>query len=155
MLQKNVLGSVLSVFFISGLLCAAFAYVEVDRFIFTATKPYNVEYRKVQNALSVSVKIDKTLTNVRLSNLVCNEFANYYIRTSSTGTKYAMEDIKSERKANDATRFLKDLLEANENNISVQQQGIGYYGALVGEMFVGGQSVNNLLVKKGYCRTIE
>lgn len=133
----------------------AFAVKTLDNYIYTSATPFKVELRKVQNAQCISGKTGKTLITLRLSNIVCNEYSKYNLKTSTSDTKYTLEDQSALKNNNDATRYLSELLEANENNLYFKQQGIGFYGAVIGELYIGNTNINKLLVEKGFCRPIE
>lgn len=147
----------LTIFLILTLFSAApvFALKVVDNYILTAQSPYRVELRKVRNATYIAVKIGRTITDLRLSDIVCDEYSKYNIKESSAGRKYAIEDNGAQKKNNDATRYMQLLLEQNTNKLYYQQHGIGFYGAIVGELYIGQKNINKLLVEKGYCRPIE
>lgn len=144
---------------------AVFAEKVIDQFITTSKSPYKVELRKVFDGQSMSVKAGKTLFNIRLSGIICDEYESYSMRESSSGKKYSIEDINYRKpyyassnqafSKKAATNFLRDFLKTNENNLYFQQEGRGYYFSVVGELFVGRTSVNKMLVEKGYCRPIE
>ncbi len=163
MIKKIVLSIVMSL----GLSTAVFAMKVTDEYIVTSKTPYKVEFRKVFDGQAVSLKSGKTLFTARLSGIICNEDRNRYeIWKSSAGQKYSVEYKNIRKTSNDvyyvypgqynnAKDYLKKLLEANENNLYLQQQGRGYAFSVVGELFIGNKSVNKLLVEKGFCRPIE
>ena len=163
-MMKNYILSIIVCFFISF---PAFALKVTDEYLVTSKIPYKVEFRKVFDGQTVSLKAGKTLFTARLSGIICNEHNNKYdIFESTAGQKYSVQN-KNYKKSGDgsyylypgqynkAEDYLKKLLEANENNLYLQQQGRGYTFSIVGELFVGNKSVNKLLVEKGFCRPIE
>lgn len=143
------------VFTASVISLPAFAVKTLDNYIYTSTTPFKIELRQVQNAQCISGKTGRTLVTLRLSNIVCNEYSKYQTKTSTSETKYTIEDRSALKNNNDATRYLSELLEANKNNLYFKQQGIGFYGAVIGELYLGNTNINKLLVEKGFCRPIE
>lgn len=131
-----------------------FALAEKDSYIFSSKTPYQVEVRKVYNASLLSVKAGQSLLNLRLSGVLCNEYTKYREKYSSTNTKYFLEDTRATKISYNSlpTDYIENLLKENENNLFFRPQGLGFNYTLVGELFVGNQSVNDLLVQKGYCK---
>lgn len=161
--MKNFILSIIVCCFISF---PAFALKVTDEYLTTSKTPYKVELRKVFDEQTISLKASKTLFTLRLSGIICGNSNKYDIRESSTGQKYAIENKiyrKSGEKSyyiypgqtNNAKIYMKKLLEENENDLFVQQQGLGYYFSLIGELYIGNTNVNKLLVEKGFCRPIE
>lgn len=129
------------------------AVVQRNYYLYDSKTPYKVEVRKVYNAQLISVKSEQNLFNLRLSGVKCNEYTRYDEKYSSSNTKYFLEDTRTTKIVQNTkpSEYMEKLLAENENNLYFLPQGTGFYYSIVGELFAGNQSINNLLVEKGYC----
>ena len=49
-----------------------------------------------------------------------------------------------------AKAFLKDILGKHDNDFILHSQGVGKYGRCLGELFLGDQNVNDLMITEGH-----
>ena len=152
-MKKSIITTFLFIYCISSLSAAAMK--KMDAFFFDSTEPFKVELRKVHNAQCISVKAQKILGNLRLKGIECGEYQKYEIKSSSQNVKYAIENPNAQKTANIPTKYLESLLVQNKDNLYFRPYGFGLYFASVGELFIGDESVNDILMKNGYCHPIE
>lgn len=114
-----------------------------------------VEVRQVDNAQEITIQYGNTFTQAFLSGIFCHEYTRSYTEKSSTGALYTRRYTRSVKKTRVPTEFLKQIVDENQGNLYFQPYGMGLYGRLVGELFVGNESVNLFMVKKGYCSILK
>tara|TARA_Y100000389_G_C17262858_1_gene413897 strand:+ start:395 stop:739 length:345 start_codon:yes stop_codon:yes gene_type:complete len=59
-------------------------------------------------------------------------------------------DLEEKAKGLAAKSFLKDLLDEHQNNFILHSQGVGKYGRCLGNIFLGDQNVNDLMINEGH-----
>lgn len=111
----------------------------------------NAKINSVDHALEIVATIDRMYAPVYVANLNCHEFSRAYALQSSNGQTYIRPRKRTVRISREPSDFLRSLFRENEGNIYFKAYGQGLFGNFVGEFFVGDKSVNEILIKKGYC----
>ena len=68
------------------------------------------------------------------------------INTPETRTR----DLEEKAKGLAAKNFLIDLLKKHNNEFILHSQGVGKYGRCLGNLFLGEENVNDLLINEGH-----
>ncbi len=68
------------------------------------------------------------------------------INTPETRTR----DLDEKARGLAAKNFLKDLLIKHKNQFILHSQGVGKYGRCLGNLFLGEQNINDLLITEGH-----
>ena len=59
-------------------------------------------------------------------------------------------DLEEKKRGLAAKHFLKDLLANHKNHFILHSHGVGKYGRCLGNLFLGEQNVNDLLINEGH-----
>ena len=59
-------------------------------------------------------------------------------------------DLEEKAKGLAAKSFLNNLLDKHQNNFILHSQGVGKYGRCLGNIFLGDQNVNDLMINEGH-----
>ena len=90
-----------------------------------------------------------------MANLDCHEFSRSYPLKSSTGKTYVRQRRQSMRENTRAAEYIAKVFSENSGNIYFAPNGLGLFAALVGEFYIGNESLSKILVQKGYCSYVE
>lgn len=110
-----------------------------------------VDVMLIDNAQEITIRYNNYKTRAVLYGIFCHEYTRSYTEKSSSGALYTRRYTRSVKKTRVPTEFLRKIVKENEGNLYFQPKGMGRYGWLVGELFVGDESVNLHMVEKGYC----
>ena len=59
-------------------------------------------------------------------------------------------DLEEKERGLAAKAFVKDILKKHKNYFILQSQGIGKYGRCLGEIFLGDEKLNDLIINEGH-----
>jgi endonuclease YncB( thermonuclease family) len=59
-------------------------------------------------------------------------------------------DLEEKARGLAAKSFLIDVLETAQSDVELQSHGTGKYGRVLGEFFINGVNINQLMVKEGH-----
>ena len=141
------------IFFLSLVCLPALAVKDLDKTLWG--KPKKVEVLIVEQALEVKIDYNRMRAPVYVRNLDCHEYSRQYSLNDSQGNIYIRPRSRTIKENSIATEFVRNLFEKNVNNIYFVPSGYGLFGNLVGEFFIGEQSLNNYLIDNGYCSFVK
>ena len=131
----------------------AFAIKNKNPVVWNQKEP--VEVLAVNNALSMDIIYNRMRTLAFMANLDCHEFSRSYALKSSTGKTYVRQRRQSVRENTRAAEYIAKVFSENSGNIYFAPNGLGLFAALVGEFYIGNESLSKILVQKGYCSYVE
>ena len=131
----------------------AFAIKNKNPVVWNQKEP--VEVLAVNNALSMDIIYNRMRTLAFMANLDCHEFSRSYPLKSSTGKTYVRQRRQSVRENTRAAEYIAKVFSENSGNIYFAPNGLGLFAALVGEFYIGNESLSKILVQKGYCSYVE
>ncbi len=117
--------------------------------------PSKVEIREVPDALKVTVKMNQMRTDVYVSNLDCHEYSKTYTLNSTRGYTYVLPSHRAKKEDTKVTDYVKSVFERYKDNIYFVPNGFGLYNYLVGEFYIGNDSLSQHLIQKGFCTRVE
>jgi endonuclease YncB( thermonuclease family) len=59
-------------------------------------------------------------------------------------------DLEEKARGLAAKSFLIDVLETAQSDVELQSHGTGKYGRVLGEFFINGVNINQLMIKEGH-----
>ena len=59
-------------------------------------------------------------------------------------------DLEEKARGLAAKQFVKDILAKHKNEFILHSQGVGKYGRCLGNIFLGDQNVNDLMINEGH-----
>ena len=113
------------------------------------------EVISVEDALEIKTKINNVWTAAYVSNLNCHEYTRVYALKSSGGNTYVRPRQRTVRISRAVTEYLNKIFDEHEGNIYFKPNGVGLFGNLVGEFYIGNDSLSKHLIDKGYCDYVQ
>lgn len=113
------------------------------------------EFIGIEDALEVKIKVDRLLGPAYVSNLNCHEYSRVYALKSSGGNVYLRPRQRSVRISREPTVYLLKIFREHKDNIYFKPNGVGLYGNLVGEFYIGNDSLSKHMVDAGYCDYVK
>lgn len=114
-----------------------------------------VRFVSIDDVLDFNVVYKHNLTPVYMPNLICHEFTRSYTLKSTTGQTYVRHRQRTVRITDKPSLYVKKLMKENEGNIYLAPQGYGLFGGLVGDVYIGDESLSKHLIEKGYCDYVQ
>lgn len=118
-------------------------------------KKWKAEFVGIDDALDIKVKVDRLLGPVYVSNLNCHEYSRMYALKSTLGTTYLRPRRRTVRISREPMEYLLKIFRENKDNIYFKANGFGLYGNLVGEFYIGNESLSRHMVEAGYCDYVK
>lgn len=131
----------------------AFAVKDLDKTLWG--KPEKVEVLLVEHALEVKIDYNRMRAPAYVRNLDCHEFSRQYSLNDSQGNIYLRPRSRTVKENSLATELITKIFEKNSNNVYFVPSGYGLFGNLVGEFFIGEQSLSKYLIDNGYCSFVK
>lgn len=116
-------------------------------------KPVEVTF--IDDVLEVAIKYNRMKTVAYIANLDCHEYSRTYTLKSTTHKTFVRPRQRTVRITREVTEYVKKLFKENEGNIFFAADGYGLYYNLVGEFFIGNDSLSKHLIEKGYCVYVD
>ncbi len=113
------------------------------------------EFIGIEDALEVKIKVDRLLGPAYVSNLNCHEYSRVYALKSSGGNIYLRPRRRSVRISREPTVYLLKIFREHKDNIYFKPNGVGLFGNLVGEFYIGNDSLSKHMVDAGYCDYVK
>lgn len=113
------------------------------------------EVISLEDALEIKIKFNNVWTATYVSNLNCHEYTRVYALKSSGGNTYVRPRQRTVRISRSTTEYLNKIFDEHEGNIYFKPNGVGLFGNLVGEFYIGNDSLSKHLIDKGYCDYVQ
>ena len=140
--MKKIFKTLILTAMMTGMCLPAFAIKNKNPVVWNQKEP--VEVLAVNNALSMDIIYNRMRTLAFMANLDCHEFSRSYPLKSSTGKTYVRQRRQSVRENTRAAEYIAKVFSENSG-----------FAALVGEFYIGNESLSKILVQKGYCSYVE
>ncbi len=118
-------------------------------------KKEKAEFIGIENALEIKIKLERHVGSVYVSNLNCHEYSRVYALKSSNGNIYLRPRKRSVRISRKPSVYLLKIFREHGDNIYFVPKGMGLFGHLVGEFYIGSDSLSKHMVESGYCDYIK
>lgn len=152
--MKKIFKTLILTTMMTGMCLPAFAIKNKNPVVWNQKEP--VEVLAVNNALSMDIIYNRMRTLAFMANLDCHEFSRSYPLKSSTGKTYVRQRRQSsERKIQELLNILPKFSARTAVIYILHLTDWGFFAALVGEFYIGNESLSKILVQKGYCSYVE
>lgn len=151
--MKKIFKTLILTAMMTGMCLPAFAIKNKNPVVWNQKEP--VEVLSVDNALKMDIIYNRMRIPVFVANLDCHEFSRTYPLKSSTGRLYIKQRQRSVRENTIAADYIEKIFKEHQGNIYFAADGLGLFANLVGEFYIGNESLSKILVQKGYCSYVE